>query len=81
MDNSDVDLRNMMPPPNQRPAPDQPFPLHTERQRSTIPKAGTDETWQYPSPQMCWNAMLRKGGRGKEADITPDVMVSIFSYV
>ena len=51
-----------MPPPNQRPAPDQPFPLSTERQKSNIPKAGTDgETWVYPSPQMFWNAMLRKG--------------------
>ena len=51
-----------MPPPNQRPAPDQPFTLSTNRQRSTIPKSGTDgETWVYPSPQMFWNAMLRKG--------------------
>lgn len=64
----------MMPPPNQRPAPDQPFPLPTERQKSSIPKAGTDETWQYPSPQMFWNAMLRKGWRWKEADMTPEVM-------
>ena len=51
-----------MPPPNQRPAPDQPFPLPIQRQKSNIPKAGTDETWVYPSQQMFWNAMLRKGG-------------------
>ena len=50
-----------MPPPNQRPAPDQPFHLPTERVTSTIPKAGTDENWVYPSQQMFWNAMLRKG--------------------
>ena len=52
-----------MPPPNQRPAPDQPFPLPTDRERSTIPKAGgkEGETWEYPSQQMFWNAMLRKG--------------------
>lgn len=50
-----------MPPPNQRPAPDQPFPLSTEREISTIPKAGTDTRWEYPSQQMFWNAMLRKG--------------------
>jgi len=50
-----------MPPPNQRPAPDQPFPLSTNREQSTIPKAGTNETWVYPSEQMFWNAMLRKG--------------------
>ena len=39
-DNSDIDPRNMMPPPNQRPAPDQPFPLPIDRQKSSIPKAG-----------------------------------------
>ena len=37
---SDIDPRNMMPPPNQRPAPDQPFPLPIDRQTSSIPKAG-----------------------------------------
>ncbi len=51
-----------MPPPNQRPSPGQPFPLSTERIQSTIPKAGTEkEKWVYPSEQMFWNAMLRKG--------------------
>ena len=53
-----------MPPPNQRPSPDQPFPLSTNRQVSTIPKAGAEsEFWSYPSPQMFWNAMLRKGNK------------------
>nr|CAG4644268.1 EOG090X0CJG [Lepidurus arcticus] len=74
----DVDPRNMMPPPNQRPAPDQPFSLPTSRQVSSIPKSGTDnEQWVYPSPQMFWNAMLRKGWRWKESDIGPDEMMSI----
>lgn len=42
-----------MPPPNQRPAPDQPFPLPTARQTSSIPKAGTEnDFWQYPSQQV-----------------------------
>ena len=50
-----------MPPPNQRPSPDQPFPLPIDREVSTIPKAGTDEKWVYPSQQMFWNAMRRKG--------------------
>lgn len=50
-----------MPPPNQRPSPGQPFPLSIERQRSTIPKATEDGYWEYPSEQMFWNAMLRKG--------------------
>jgi len=51
-----------MPPANQRPASDQPFPLSTERQMSTIPRADKEnECWVYPSQQMFWNAMLRKG--------------------
>lgn len=50
-----------MPPPNQRPAPDQPFSLSTEREMSTIPKADSTDFWVYPSQQMFWNAMLRKG--------------------
>nr|CAG4642006.1 EOG090X0CJG [Eurycercus lamellatus] len=67
---NDVNPLNMMPPPNQRPAPDQPFELPTERQVSTIPKAGTqNEFWQYPSQQMFWNAMLRKGWRWNESDL------------
>ena len=62
----------------QTPAPNQPFPLPIERQKSSIPKvkhlkfwnlvvwdvffqAGTEETWVYPSQQMFFNALLRKG--------------------
>ena len=37
-DADQVDPLNMMPPPNQRPSPDQPFPLSTDRQKSGIPK-------------------------------------------
>lgn len=40
-----------MPPPNQQPAPDQPFPLPTEREVSTIPKTDGD-FWVYPSAQV-----------------------------
>ena len=76
--NSDIDPRNMMPPPNQRPSPDQPFTLPIERQKSTIPKAGTEETWTYPSQQMFWNAMLRKGWRWKEEEnMNPNTMAHI----
>ncbi|GAB1605430.1 cytochrome c-type heme lyase-like [Argonauta hians] len=64
-----IDPTNMMPPPNQRPAADQPFPLPLNREVSTIPKAGTDETWVYPSQQMFWNAMLRKGWQWRADDI------------
>jgi len=74
----DVDPLNMMPPPNQRPAPDQPFELPTDRQVSTIPKSGTEnEFWRYPSQQMFWNAMLRKGWRWKESDLAEKDMSDI----
>ncbi|GJQ80293.1 hypothetical protein Trydic_g12177 [Trypoxylus dichotomus] len=76
-----VDPLNMMPPANQQPAPDQPFPLPTERQVSTIPKAivkeGENPYWTYPSQQMFWNAMLRKGWRWKDEDISPKDMANI----
>nr|CAG4646540.1 EOG090X0CJG [Macrothrix elegans] len=75
---NDIDPLNMMPPPNQRPAPDQPFTLPTERQTSSIPKAGTEnEFWQYPSQQMFWNAMLRKGWRWKESELAQKDMDDI----
>ena len=55
-------LDNMMPMnASQEPSPGQPFPLSVEREVSTIPKAGADEKWVYPSEQMFWNAMIRKG--------------------
>jgi len=65
---AEFDPLNNMPPPNQRPAPDQPFELPTKRVKSTIPKAvGKEgETWEYPSEQMFWNAMLKKGWRWQE---------------
>ena len=44
------------------------------RQKSTIPKAGTDQTWVYPSQQMFWNAMLRKGWKWKDEDIDQGTM-------
>ncbi|KOX78948.1 Cytochrome c-type heme lyase [Melipona quadrifasciata] len=75
---NEINPLNMMPPANQQPAPDQPFPLPTERQISSIPKAtGNGEFWVYPSQQMFWNAMLRKGWRWKNDDITPKDMDDI----
>ena len=40
---NNLDADNMMPPPNQRPAHDQPFPLNTDRETSSIPRTGTGE--------------------------------------
>ncbi|XP_045602022.1 holocytochrome c-type synthase [Procambarus clarkii] len=69
---------NMEGYPNQKPSPDQPFELPTERQVSTIPKAGSEnENWVYPSPQMFWNAMLKKGWRWKDDDLSQKDMDSI----
>lgn len=63
-DKNDINPNNMMPAPNQIPSPNQPFPLSTQRITSNIPKAGVEnEKWVYPSEQMFWNAMLRKGWR------------------
>ncbi|XP_029786722.1 cytochrome c-type heme lyase isoform X1 [Suricata suricatta] len=56
-----LDPSNLMPPPNQMPAPDQPFALSTVREESSIPRADSEKKWVYPSEQMFWNAMLRKG--------------------
>ncbi|KAF7385666.1 hypothetical protein HZH66_011508 [Vespula vulgaris] len=78
MSENEINPLNMMPPANQQPAPDQPFPLPTDRQISSIPKAtGDGEFWVYPSQQMFWNAMLRKGWRWKNEDIMPKDMDDI----
>ncbi|KAG5671981.1 hypothetical protein PVAND_002145 [Polypedilum vanderplanki] len=69
----DINPLNMMPPANQQPSPGQPFPLPTERQLSSIPRAVPSPDgktfWEYPSQQMFWNAMLRKGWRWNDEDI------------
>ena len=94
--NSDVNPLNMMPPANQMPAPDQPFPLSTSRVISNIPKVSEkEENWVkrfffilkifkrkyfiqvYPSPQMFWNAMLRKGWRWQDDALSPADMENI----
>ncbi|CAL8470776.1 g10318 [Coccomyxa elongata] len=67
-----LDPRNNMPiEPNQQPFPGQRKPISTERIVSSIPKGGTEGTWVYPSPQMFYNALKRKG---KGDDVTEDDM-------
>lgn len=63
---------NMMPlEPRQQPSEGQPFDLSKHRQVSTIPKAEVkdekDKYWVYPSEQMFWNAMIRKGWKWQDA--------------
>lgn len=50
----------------QKPHPEQPFNLSTARQVSSIPKADGSGNWEYPSEQMFWNAMIRKGWNWKD---------------
>merc|ERR1712188_234463 len=72
-----LDPTNMMPPANQQPSPGQPFELDTDRQESSIPRGGTDNNWVYPSQQMFWNAMLRKGWRWEKDAMSQDDMKHI----
>jgi cytochrome c heme-lyase len=74
-----IDPSNKMPAaPQQSPAPGQEKPLSTQRVRSSIPKGGTaDENWLYPSPQMFYNALARKGKLAGATEDDMDVVVSI----
>jgi len=77
----EVNPLNMMPALNQNPSPGQPFTLPTDRQTSTIPKSivkeGEAPFWVYPSQQMFWNAMLRKGWKWKDEDVSQKDMDDI----
>lgn len=68
-----IDPTNNMPRlANELPSASQRSTLSTERVSSNIPKGGTQsETWTYPSPQMFYNALDRKGKLDdtKEEDI------------
>jgi len=72
----EIDPSNNMPAvPNQGLEPNQAYKLSTDRVNSNIPKGGTDSTWTYPSPQMFYNALKRKG---KGDDVTEhDVQVIV----
>ena len=69
-----------MPPLCNEPRDGQPFPLPTHRHVSGIPKSETDnEHWVYPSEQMFYNAMIRKGWQWKESDIQAEDMTHIIN--
>ncbi|KAF6256089.1 cytochrome c/c1 heme lyase-domain-containing protein [Scenedesmus sp. NREL 46B-D3] len=71
-----LDPKNNMPlEANQQPCPGQRKPLSTERVQSNIPKGGTDATWLYPSPQMFFNALRRKGKGDDVAEEQMDAVV------
>src|SRR5882757_8724626 len=59
---------NQMPNLPQTPISSQSVPLPTERTMSSIPRViddeagtGSRQTWEYPSPQQFYNALVRKG--------------------
>ncbi|PHH91291.1 hypothetical protein CDD83_1056 [Cordyceps sp. RAO-2017] len=65
---------------SQKPAPNQTLALPTSREESTIPKGSGDGTWEYPSPQQMYNALLRKGYT--DTDITAvESMVSVHNFL
>ena len=72
----------------QTPQPDQRFPLHTERQVSSIRRGDNNNTaaiphhqhddqaahWVYPSEQQLYNAMRRKGWKNVPVESIPMVL-------
>merc|ERR1712137_516816 len=69
---------NRMPAPNQQPHPDQSKPLPTHRVRSSIPRGAAPEPdkekWEYPSEQMFYNALRKKGWQGVKEDDIPAIV-------
>ena len=77
--NQKLNPTNQMPlAANQSQSPGQRLDLSVDRVKSTIPKGGTEkDTWQYPSPQMFWNALVKKNKTegASEKDIAEVVAV------
>mmetsp|Transcript_12588 Transcript_12588/g.41495 ORF Transcript_12588/g.41495 Transcript_12588/m.41495 type:complete len:257 (+) Transcript_12588:88-858(+) len=69
-------LNNMPAQANQSRAPGQAESLSTERKESSIPKGGTGSNWLYPSAQMFYNALVRKG---KADDVVEKDMATVVS--
>ena len=66
---------------NTRLNPSQSVNLPIDRETSTIPRGdGTGTTWEYPSPQQMYNAMLRKGYTDTPAEDVP-AMVSVHNFL
>lgn len=74
-----IDPKNQMPlAANQQPAADQQTNLCKDRVSSSIPKGGTDaDTWLYPSPQMFWNALVRKNKTEGASETDIDAVIAV----
>ena len=68
---------NMPATPQQAKAPGQTTNLDTKREASTIPQKGGTQTWQYPSPQMFWNALVRKDKADGAEETDMDTVVAV----
>lgn len=65
---------------SQEKAPSQSVALPLEREESTIPRGDGPGTWEYPSPQQMYNALLRKGY--SDTDVTAvESMVSVHNFL
>ncbi|KAK4495868.1 hypothetical protein PRZ48_013136 [Zasmidium cellare] len=54
--------------------------LPLEREASTIPRGDGQGTWEYPSPQQMYNAMLRKGYTDTPAEHV-ESMVAVHNFL
>lgn len=65
---------------NQREASQQSVHLPLDREASTIPRGDGTGTWEYPSPQQMYNAMLRKGYTNTPAEHV-ESMVAVHNFL
>ncbi|KAM3421058.1 Holocytochrome c-type synthase [Cercospora zeina] len=65
---------------NNREHTEQTIALPLEREASTIPRGDGQGTWEYPSPQQMYNAMLRKGYTDTPAEHV-ESMVAVHNFL
>lgn len=58
---------------------DAPTTLPVSREPSTIPRADSETTWEYPSPAQFHTALVRKGMETAEEDV--EMMVAIHNWL
>ncbi len=71
--------RNMMPDVSPDRGQGQDQDISRTRETSTIPKTGSGGKWEYPSPQMFYNALLRRE-KTAEAE-SMDAVVYVHNFV
>ncbi|KAI0741433.1 cytochrome c/c1 heme-lyase [Daedaleopsis nitida] len=78
IDHDALNPLNQMPTLSQMPAAHQAAALPTERETSTIPR-DEGSSWEYPSPQQFYNALVRKGWETPEEHV--ETMVQIHNFL